>query len=244
MRVSQKECGTPSAAVLQQSGMMDAVRNCTFSARLDCYYLLRLPEIIDSQTLLVVTLHGFGQSPEMMLPLTEKMFGPRHAIASIQGPNQFFLDTKNGQVGYCWITNRHAAASIRLHHEMVQHVLNEAGREYGIPPERRILVGFSQPVALNYRFVATSPGSVRGVVAVCGGIPGDWESGTYQPVTAAVLHIARRQDEYYPPAMTEQYPDRLRLRVMDLEFHLLEGGHHFPSKGNEIVDGWLGRILR
>lgn len=223
--------------------MMDAVRR-TFSARLDCHYLLRLPETIDSRTLLVVALHGFGQSPEIMLPLTEKMFGAHHAVASLQGPNQFFMDAKTMQVGYGWNTSRHAAASIRLHHEMVQHVLTEAGREYGIPRERRILVGFSQPVSLNYRFVATCPDEVRGVVGVCGGIPGDWASGLYQPVSAAALHIARRQDEWYPPAVTEQYPERLRLRVMDLEFHLLEGGHHFPSQGNVIVEGWLARILR
>jgi len=219
-------------------------QHCTFSARLDCHYLLRPPETIDSTTVLVVTLHGFGQSPEIMLPLTEKMFGPHHAIASLQGPNQFFMDPKNMQVGYGWNTSRHAPASIRLHHDMVRHVLNEAGGEYGIPPERRILVGFSQPVSLNYRFAATFPGEVRGVVGICGGLPGDWETGVYQPVTAAVMHIARRDDEWYPPAVTEQYPERLRLRVMDLEFHLLEGGHHFPSKGDVIAEGWLKRILR
>jgi predicted esterase len=165
-------------------------------------------------------------------------------VASLQGPNQFFLPNQTREVGYGWNTNRHAAASIRLHHEMVQYVFNEAGREYGIPKERRILLGFSQPVSLNYRFAATCPGEVRGVVGICGGLPGDWETGVYQPVSASVLHIARRQDEWYPPAVTEQYAERLRLRVMDLEFHLIEGGHHFPSKGNAIAEGWLGRILR
>jgi phospholipase/carboxylesterase len=224
--------------------MGDDLQHRTFSARLDCHYLLRLPETIDSQTLLVVTLHGFGQSPDMMLPLTGKMFGPHHAVAALQGPNQFFLNNKVQEVGYGWNTNRHAASAIRLHHDMVQQVLHDAGREYGIPPERRILVGFSQPVSLNYRFVATCPGAVRGVVGICGGLPGDWETGSYQPVTAAVLHIARKQDEWYPPAVTEQYGERLRLRVMDWEFHQLEGGHNFPSKGHAIAERWLERILR
>jgi predicted esterase len=81
-------------------------------------------------------------------------------------------------------------------------------------------------------------------VGVCGGIPGDWESGSYQPVQAAALHIARREDDWYPPAVTEQYAERLRLRIKDLEFHLIEGGHHFPSKGDVIVERWLERILR
>jgi predicted esterase len=224
--------------------MVDSTRHCNFSARLDCHYLLQAPETVDSDTALVVTLHGFGQTAEAMLNLTRKTVGPRHVIASIQGPNQFFLDGKTMQVGYCWNTNRHAASSIRLHHDMVLQVLDEAGRELDIPPSRRVLCGFSQPVALNYRFAATFPSAIRGVVAMCGGIPGDWESASYQPVTAAVLHIARREDEYYPPAITEQYPRKLRLRIEDLEFHLIDGGHRVPSQGRAIVEGWLGRILR
>jgi len=222
---------------------MDDIQHCSFSARLDCHYLLRAPETVDHQTLLVVTLHGFSSNPEAMLRLTAKMFGPRHAIASLQGPSQFYLSAGNPEVGYGWATNRHAASSIRLHHEMVLHVLNEAGRAHGIPPERRILAGFSQPVSFNYRFAATCPNAVRGVIGLCGGLPSDWETGDYQPVTAAVLHIARRADEYYPPALTEQYPARLRMRVSDAEFHLLEGGHRFPSKGAAIVESWLSRIL-
>ena len=88
---------------------------------------------------------------------------------------------------------------------MLLHVTDEAGKEFGIPPERRVLVGFSQSVGLNYRFVATHPDAVRGVIGICGGLPGDWDDGAYQPVTAAVLHIARGGDEYYPPAVTEGY---------------------------------------
>jgi predicted esterase len=224
--------------------MMDAARHCTFSARLDCHYLLRVPATIDSRTLLVLTLHGFGQNAEMLLPLTEKLMGGRHVIASLEAPHQFFLNGKTAEAGFSWGANRHAPSSIRLHHDMVLHVLNEAGREYGIPPERRLLVGFSQPVSLNYRFAATCTDAVRGVIGLCGGLPGDWETANYKPVKASILHMARREDEFYPPSVTEHYDERLRLRVKDVEFHLLEGGHRFPSKGNVVVDGWLARILR
>jgi predicted esterase len=58
-----------------------------------------------------------------------------------------------------------------------------------------------------------------------------------------VLHIARRADEYYPPEVTEKYPDRLKTRASDVEFHLLDGGHRFPSKGKPIVENWLRRVL-
>jgi predicted esterase len=59
-----------------------------------------------------------------------------------------------------------------------------------------------------------------------------------------VLHIARRQDEFYPAERTEQYARRLRLRGDDVEFHLLEGGHRFPSRAGAVWENWLNRILR
>jgi phospholipase/carboxylesterase len=222
---------------------MEGVRNCTFSARLDCHYLLRVPERMGPRSTLLVTLHGFGQTPEAILPLAARMMGEGHVVAALEGPNRFFLG-KPPDEGCGWVTTRHAGSGIRLHHEMVLHVLSEVGREYGIPPERRLLAGFSQPVSLNYRFAATHPDAIRGVIGLCGGLPGDWETGEYRPVKAAVLHVARREDEFYPPAVTEQYERRLRLRVGDVEFHLIEGGHRFPSKSNVMVEGWLGRILR
>jgi predicted esterase len=224
--------------------MLEALRHCSFSARLDCHYLLHVPDVVTPRTVLAVTLHGFGSNPETMLRLTALMFGKQHAIASIQGPYQFYSDLKAEEIGYCWITRRHAASSIRLHHDMLLHVLNEAGREYSIPPERRILVGFSQPVGLNYRFAATYPDAIGGVAAICGGLPGDWEEGDYKPVSAPILHIARRGDDVYPPRVTEAYPERLGRRARDVEFHMIDGGHRFPSKSATLAEGWLGRILR
>ncbi len=223
--------------------MHDAIDR-TFSTRLDCHYLLRAPDLVDERTPLVVTLHGFGGSPGAMLHLTARLFDTPPVIAALQGPNQFFLGMRNAEVGYGWITSRNPAESIRLHRDMVSHVLNEVGREFGIPPERRLLAGFSQAVALNYRLAATCPDVVRGVIAICGGMPGDWEEGDYQTVTAAVLHIARRQDDYYPPSVTEGYAERLRRRAGDVEFHLIDGGHRMPSAGGGLVGPWLQRVLR
>jgi phospholipase/carboxylesterase len=179
-----------------------------------------------------------------MLQLTARLFDPPPIIASLQGPYQFFLEPTMRHVGYGWITNNHPAESIRLHRDMLLHVFEEAGREFGVPPERRLLVGFSQSVSLNYRFAATCPDAIRGVIAICGGLPGDWDYGPYQAVKASIVHIARRQDEVYPPAVTELYADRLRRRARDVEFHLVEGGHQMPSEGNRIVRPWLRRIMR
>jgi predicted esterase len=126
---------------------------------------------------------------------------------------------------------------------MVLHVLDEAGSQFDIPPARRLLLGFSQAVALNYRLAATCPEALRGVIAVCGGLPGDWDEGDYRTVSAAILHLARDQDEYYPSNVSVHYPERLRRRAADVEFHLVGGGHQMPSGGKTLVGPWMERIL-
>jgi len=222
----------------------EAAQLRTFTARLDCHYLLHLPDNLDSESVLAVTLHGYGANPDTMLRLTGNLLGPRHVIAALEGPSQFYLkNTPGSEVGFSWLTNKHAASSIRLHHDMVLHVLDEAGRECGIPAERRLLAGFSQAVGINYRFAATHPAAVRGLIGICGGLPKNWEDGPYQQVSASLLHIARREDEFYPPAVTELYPERLKKRAGDVEFHLLEGGHRMPSKAGPIVERWIKRVF-
>jgi predicted esterase len=210
-----------------------------FSARLDCRYLLRAGEPGGA---LVVALHGFGSNPVVMLRLTEMLVGTRHAIASLEAQSGFFL-VEDRNVGYCWATNRRRADSVRLHHDMVRHTLEEAGSELGIPRERRVLLGFSQPVSINYRFAEANPGLARGVIGICGGLPGDWDDAAPHPIDAAILHIARRDDEYFPESATEQFPARLRLRCGDVEFHQLEGGHRVPSQGAPLIQDWLRRLL-
>jgi hypothetical protein len=51
------------------------------------------------------------------------------------------------------------------------------------------------------------------------------------------------EDEFDQPDVTELYPQRLRLRADDVEFHLLEGGHRFPSKAGPLVERWIARVF-
>ena len=37
--------------------------------------------------------------------------------------------------------------------------------------------------------------------------------------------------------------DRLRLRAADVEFHMLDGGHRFPSQARLIADAWTARAM-
>ena len=203
----------------------------SFTAQCECEYLLERPE---GAGLLVVALHGFGSNADVMLRLA-RMWFPNEAIAAVQAPHPFYTSANAQEVGYCWATHLHSAESVRLHHQMLNHVLDELKW----PAEKTLLLGFSQPVGMNYRFAATYPKRVGGVIGVCGGVPKNWEDGPYQTVTASLLHLARSEDEIYPPSMTSSYEERLRKRAADVTYHLLPGGHRFPSLGRPIVSAWV-----
>lgn len=184
---------------------------------------------------------------EVMLELVRKWFGRRHWLASIEAPYPVYVGAKpgEGEEGFHWGTRTHWKASVELHHQMLHRVLAECRDRTGVGFSRTVLVGFSQPVGLNYRFIATYPDAVRGVIGVCGGPPRDWEDNPdYKPVRAALLHIARDQDEYYPVDVVNRFEARLKDRAPDVVFHLLPGPHRFPSGAKELVLEWLQRVTR
>jgi predicted esterase len=216
---------------------------CTFPATIEGHYLLNVP--ISTSDFLILALHGYGMNARTMLDLTLMVTGRHRLVASIQAPNQFYLSDKPGDspVGYNWGTRNHGTASIRFHHAVVRQVRQQLEQRFGIPSSRTVLLGFSQPVGYNYRFAATFPDEIAGVVGICGGVPKDWETGNYGPVSAALLHIAREEDEFFPGSVTAAYEKKLRTRAADVEYHLLPGGHRFPSKGAVIIEPWLKRIF-
>ncbi|PYT15945.1 MAG: hypothetical protein DMG59_12020 [Acidobacteria bacterium] len=215
------------------------------NVNLEAAYLLHTPPSVNSGTLLVLTLHGFGSNPDVMLRLSVPAVGEECIVASLRGPNQHYLsgNPASDEVGYNWGTRRHPELNIRLHHEIVQAVAKELRARFSIPAHRTLLMGFSQPVGLNYRLIGTHPGEAGGIIGICGGVPKDWEEDKYHPVSAPILHIARSEDEFFPADVARGFPDRLRRHAADVEFHLIEGGHRFPSSSTPIIRAWMDRVF-
>jgi len=208
-------------------------------------YLLHIPQHVDARTLLVLTLHGYGSNPEVMLRLSVPAVGDDCIVASLRGPNQYYTSGSpaTDEVGYNWGTRRHGDLNIRLHHEIVRAVAAQLQARFGIPAARTVLMGFSQPVGLNYRLIGTHPESAGGVIGICGGVPKDWEEAKYHSVAAPILHISRSEDEFFPTDVVRGFPDRLRHHAADVEFHLLPGAHRFPSKARGIIQDWRERVF-
>lgn len=214
----------------------------SFQVPLDCHYLVHAPAAPPDTA--VIALHGYGMSAETMMRLVIPTLDGTQAVVSLQAPFQHYQGEgpKSGIAAYNWGIRQHHPDAVRMHHKMVLRVIDDVGKRFGIGPKRCVLMGFSQPVGLNYRFVGTHPDAVGGVVGICGGVPKDWEGDQFRDFSTPLLHIARDQDEFFPVATVAGFRDRLMRHASDVEFHLLPGAHRYPTAAKEIVRRWLGRL--
>jgi len=185
---------------------------------------------------IAVALHGYGQSAEVIGTYARRLLGPAPAIAAVQAPHPHYLESlPTTSVGYNWGTTADWPGAIAMHHQILLAVLAQ------LPPLPVLLLGFSQPVGFNYRFLATHPGLVRATLGLCGGVPKEWSP--QETILTPILHIARDQDEFFPAATAVDFEARLREVAADVEFQLIPGQHRFPSDGRRLIRPWIQRLF-
>ena len=212
--------------------------------RINLYYDLYVPDEETEKTKpLVIALHGYEGSKESMMALARKINSRDFIIASVQGPNGFFVrdrePTSNPKIGFGWMMQYKAEETIRLHHETLLAVIEDTAAQYSIDRRAIFLMAFSQSVSLNYRFAFTHPNLIRGVIAVCGGIPGDWNEDKYQQSATDVLIIAGESDEFYLLDRTRTFKDAIARRARTVEFRSFPVGHVFPRESLPLINEWI-----
>ncbi|HEX8163992.1 MAG TPA: dienelactone hydrolase family protein [Pyrinomonadaceae bacterium] len=206
------------------------------------YYDLYAPS--PSPAPLVVALHGYGSNKGWMMREARRFAPEGFAVAAVQGVHQHLKEPKEKgaplRYGFGWLTNFRAEESVALHHGALLDLIT-ALVGGGVADRGRIfLFGFSQSCALNYRFAFTHADVLRGVVGVCGGLPGDWEeSDVYRATGASVLHLAGERDEFYTPDRVADYGARLQTRARDVEVKSYDAGHEFAPEMREDLRAWL-----
>jgi phospholipase/carboxylesterase len=214
----------------------------TLPGQIKLYYDLDLPEARPAP--LLIALHGYGANKRQMMREALTLAPDGFAIVSLQGFHQHIKPPKEPdgplRYGFGWLSNFHPEDAHAIHHQALLDLIKNLTSARIADPERVFLLGFSQTCALNYRFVFTHPDVVRGVIGICGGIPGDWEtSASYSPTSAAVFHLAGTQDEFYPPSRVADYQERLRLRAQDVEFKSYDAAHEMVPAMREDLNAWL-----
>jgi predicted esterase len=212
--------------------------------RINLHYDLYVPDTnAKAPRPLLIALHGYEGNKESMMALARKVNSDDLIIASLQGPNAFFVRSDSEpikpRIGFGWMMQYKADETISLHHRTVQSVIAQTSAEHSIDRKAIFLLAFSQSVSLNYRFAFTHPDVVRGIIAVCGGIPGDWDQDKYQNSDTDVLIIAGDDDEFYPLERTRAFKDSIARRARSVEYLSLPVGHVFPREALPTIDAWI-----
>jgi predicted esterase len=211
--------------------------------RVNLYYDLYVPDGVSKPRPLLIALHGYEGNKESMMSLAQKINSNDFIIASVQGPNSFFVRAESEptrpRIGFGWMMQYKAEETISLHHRTLFSVIEQTAAEHPVDRESIFLLAFSQSVSLNYRFAFTNPGIARGVVAVCGGIPGDWDQDKYHKSDTDVLIIAGENDEFYPAERTRTFKDAIARRGRSVEYKSFQAGHVFPRESLSMIDSWI-----
>jgi len=196
---------------------------------------------------MLIALHGYDGNKESMMSLAQKINSQDLIIASVQGPNAFFVrsesDPYSQKIGFGWMMRYKAQETISLHHQTLLSIIETTASDFDIARGAIFLLAFSQSVALNYRFAFTHPGIARGIIAVCGGIPGDWDEDKYHHSETDVLIVAGETDEFYPLARTRTFKDAISRRSPSVEFRSFPTGHVFPRESLPVINQWIGDRL-
>jgi phospholipase/carboxylesterase len=214
----------------------------SLSTEIKLYYDLQVAKPTPAP--LLIALHGYGASKRQMMREAQAIGPEGFAVASLQGPHQHLKDPKETggplRFGFGWLTNFRPEESVTVHHRALLDLIGSLTAE-GVADGRRVfLLGFSQSCALNYRFAFSHPDVLRGVIGICGGMPGDWDrSDLYQPTEADVFHLSGERDEFYPPARTADYAAQLRTRTREVEFKSYDAGHEIVQAMRDDIRAWL-----
>ncbi len=168
------------------------------TAVIKLYYDLHVPERAKNAPLLIAV-HGYGAHKRYMMREARGVAPENWVIASLQAPHPHYRQTNDGyRVGFGWLSDHKPEDDVRLHHKFILDVVDKLDADGVIDRGRIHMFGFSQACALNFRFAFTYPDMLRGIIGVCGGIPGDLETNTiYQPFAAEAFYLYGDDDEFY-----------------------------------------------
>jgi predicted esterase len=214
----------------------------TLTARINLYYDLHVTT--PGPAPLLIALHGYGANKRQMMREAQLMAPDGFAIASLQGFHQHIREPRESggplRFGFGWLTNFRSEESVAVHHHALLDLISQLVQE-GVADRTRIfLVGFSQSCALNYRFAFTHPERLRGVIGICGGIPGDWDTNErYHGSELDVFHLAGMRDEFYTPERVSDYERQLASRARRVTFKSYDAAHEIVPEMREDIRRWL-----
>lgn len=213
----------------------------SLTAAVNLYYDLHVPEGIESPEPLLIAVHGYGAHKRYMMREAKLVAPDGFVIASVQAPYQHFRQTADGyKVGFGWLTDFRPEESVGLHHKFLNDLISKLVDDGLVDPAQLFLYGFSQACALNFRYAFTYPKTLKAIVGVCGGIPGDLDTNpAYKPFEAETLYLFGDDDEFYSQEKFAGFDNKLRGMLANYRSSHYGAKHEITEEMREDIRQFL-----
>lgn len=213
----------------------------TVAAQIDLYYDLFVPENIARPAPLLIAVHGYGAHKRYMMREARLVADERYVTASIQAPHPHYRRADDGyRIGYGWLSDERPEQHVKLHHQFVLDVIDKLDADGLIDREQVFMYGFSQACALNFRFAFTYPEALKGIIGVCGGIPGDLETNDrYKPFAAETFYLHGDDDEFYTQEQFAKFDAKLRTVLPNYRSKHYAAKHEITDYMRSDIKVWL-----
>ena len=191
----------------------------------------------DTPPALLLAMHGYGQACKNFVKTFAPFAEQNVLVVAPQGLHQFYWI--NHRPAFSWMTSFEREQTIADNLAYMALLYNTIQEEYSFDPERVFLLGFSQGVAMAFRFAASGHITTRGVIACGGDLPPDVAARIEEvtPFPALVMHGT--QDTIVPIAKSEACVEVLEQHQFPVETHFFEGNHEIPDAQVEAISEWI-----
>jgi len=212
------------------------------TAQIELYYDLFVPQNLSEAAPLLIAVHGYGAHKRYMMREAQRIAGDSFVIASIQAPHPNYRPLPDGgyRIGYGWLSDEKPEQHIRLHHKFVLDVIDKLNSDGLIDRSKVFMYGFSQACALNFRFAFTYPQVLRGIIGVCGGIPGDLDTNPiYKSFSAKTLYLYGDDDEFYTQDQFAAFNEKLTVTLPNYQSKHYSAKHEITDDMRADMKAWL-----
>jgi predicted esterase len=219
----------------------ELLTDLSVTAEIQLYYDLFVPESLSAPAPMLIAVHGYGAHKRYMMREARSIAPDGWVIASLQAPHPHYRRTDSGyRIGFGWTSDHRPEQHIQLHHEFIFDVIERLVEEGTVDVSQIYLYGFSQACALNFRFALTFPETLRGLVGVCGGVPGDLaENVLYSPTQAKTLYLYGDDDEFYTQEQFASFDEQLRAILPNYRSRKYTARHEITDEMRSDMRDWL-----
>jgi len=206
----------------------------------------------------LLVLHGLGADGNDFVPVVQALdLTPVLALGGLRvvlpSAPQIPVTINGGMRMRAWYDIRHGdlsqredADGLRVSQQLVEDLIAREEREFGIPPERVVLMGFSQGCAMTLMTGLRYPKRLAGLVGLSGYLPvlATTEAERHDANARTPIFLAHGSaDGVVVPARAHASLEELRRLGYEVEWHKYPMAHEVSADEIQDLTAWLVKTL-